>query len=1009
MIKFLISRPIAVSMTFLAFVIVGLVSMKVIPISMMPDIDIPQITVKITCPNAGAREVEESYVSRMRSQLQQTGHLDELSSTASNGKATIILRFKYGTNINYANLEVNEKVDAMMSYLPDDFERPKVIKSKASDIPAFHVNVALKQVEGDTEERFLELSDFTESVIKRRIEQLGEVALVDISGLVHPEIYIRLNTAVTQQLGVSEKEVSQLLKANDVSIGNIKVKDGAYEYNLRYSSAIVERTDLEELLIEAGGRVFKLKDIAEIGVRHQNTQGQFLQGGQQALTMAVIKKSDVQMYQLQSSFASLLTELQKDYTRVNITLTRDQSAMLDVSISNLRNTLILGGVLAFIIVFLFLKDPKAPWLIGLTIPVSVIMSILIFFLSGLSINIISLSGLVLGVGMMIDNAIIVIDNIDQHFKTKPIYEACVAGTNEIVRPLLSSVLTTCAVFLPLIFLSGVAGELFFDQAIAVTVGLCVSFIVSITLLPVYYRLLHRNSTSSTPTKTQKWSVFSEIENLYGKGYDVLMKRKVIFMTCVSLFTLLGLYLFFTSPKEAFPAFEDTDVLTHIEWNENINIEEAELRIATLVKHMDYKVHDFSAYIGVQQFILSHLDDIEEAEVIIYYKAESPQALNVFKTVLQQQLANDYPLAQLSYKAPPNVFSQIFAEDGALLEVNYVSDNKWTVISPQVAKANIKALRHDIGVGVQALGLQSFLVIKPNTQLMVQYGISAPQLYSRLRQALDGYEVATLKSGASYTPIVLSDQEHSIQEVLASLYIPGRGEAHYPVRELVTLEKALDYKEILGGKEGAYVRVIPELADEDVTYYVDAIKMKHQPEQGTFFLSGQFFKNQHLFWEMLIVLSISILLLYFILAAQFESLKQPLIVLLEIPIDIAGAILVLKLGGGTVNIMSMIGIVVMSGIIINDSILKIDTINRIRKDGADIDTAIHRAGMRRLKPIVMTSITTILALMPFLFGNSMGNVLQRPLALAIIGGMTVGTFISLYFIPMMYQWVEREKP
>ncbi|MDA3853045.1 MAG: efflux RND transporter permease subunit, partial [Bacteroidales bacterium] len=604
---------------------------------------------------------------------------------------------------------------------------------------------------------------------------------------------------------------------------------------------------------------------------------------------------------------------------------------------------------------------------------------------------------------------IVIDNIDQHFKNKTFEESCVAGTNEIIRPLLSSVLTTCAVFLPLIFLSGIAGELFFDQAIAVTIGLCVSFLVSITLLPVYYRILHRNSSSTIPQKELKWSIFSEIEQLYGRGYDALMKRKRLFTGTLSLFTLLGLYLFFTAHKEAFPAFEDSDVLTHIAWNENINIQEAEQRIAQTIKAMDYDISQFSAYVGVQQFILSHLDDIEEAEAILYYNATSPQNLEEYKTAFKKQMELHSPLAQVRFQKPPNVFSQIFEDDEALLNVNYVSDNKRTLISPQTAKANMKQLRHDLGVEVNALGLQEFLVIKPRTSLMVQYGITAPQLYSRLRQALDGYQVATLKSGSSYTPIVLSDQEHTIQEVLASLYLTGRGEAQYPIRELVSLEKALDYKEILGGKEGAFVRVTPQLDDENVASMVHTIKAKHQPSQGTFFLSGHYFKNQKLFWEMLVVLSISILLLYFILAAQFESLRQPLIVLLEIPIDIAGAILVLKLGGGTVNIMSMIGIVVMSGIIINDSILKIDTINRIRKTGVSIDKAIHQAGIRRLKPIVMTSITTILALLPFLFGNSMGNVLQRPLALTIIGGMTVGTFVSLYLIPMMYQWIEKDKP
>ncbi len=1046
MIKFLISRPIAVSMTFLALVIVGLVSMNIIPVSLMPDIDIPQVTVKVNCPNSGAREVEDVYVSRIRNSLQQTSHLEDISSTSSNGKATIVLRFKYGTNINYANLEVNEKVDGLMHYMPDDFERPKVIKSKASDIPAFYVNISLKK--GAEQERFLELSSFTQAVIKRRIEQLPEVALVDVSGLVHPEIYIRPNQTVTKQLGITDKEIEAALKAGNVNIGNIKVKEGAYEYNIRYSSAIVERTDLEDLLITAGDRVFRLGEVADIGVRNQNTQGKFINKGKQAITLAVIKKADVQMNELQSSFSDLLMELQKDYKRIDIEISRDQSALLNVSISNLRNTLIIGGVLAFLIVFLFLKDKKAPWLIGLTIPVSIIISILVFFLAGLSINIISLSGLVLGVGMMIDNSIIVIDNIDQHYKDKALDEACIAGTNEIIRPLLSSVLTTCAVFLPLIFLSGIAGELFYDQAIAVTIGLMISFIVSITLLPVYFRVFHGNShhapltpkggsqptalsnhrdgdltiaesTSSAPSvdtplgaggergkrKIFSFSIFSHIEKFYGGLYDYLMKRKGFSLTVVAVFTAVGLYLLVISPKEAFPAFEETDVFARISWNENITLEESEERIANLHELIFEEKQDYSAFIGVQQFILNHLGEMEEDECIIYYEADDVEALETYKKALQQHVAQQYYKAQVHFEQAPNVFSQIFENKGAMLELNYVSDNKRQLLEPQRAQDNAKSLLKDVGLETEPLALQEYLILKPRTDRLVQYGISSSYLYNRLRQALDGYEVGTLKSGANYTSIVLSDKQQSIEKVISQLYLNGANGAKYPVRELVTLDKGVDYKSIPGGKEGAYIKITPITGAEDLGDLVAEIKAKHHPVASSYFLSGNYFTNQRLFFEMLIVLCISTLLLYFILAAQFESLLQPVIVLSEIPIDVAGAMFVLKLGGGTVNIMSMIGIVVMSGIIINDSILKIDTINRIRKTGVNINDAIHQAGMRRLKPIVMTSITTILALVPFLFGSSMGNVLQRPLALTIIGGMTVGTIISLFFIPMMYQILE----
>ena len=603
MIKFLINRPIAVSVTFIALIIVGLVTMQVIPVSLMPDIDIPQITVKVSCPNAGAREVEEQYVSRLRNTLQQTSHLDHISSTSSNGKATIVLRFKYGANINYANLEVNEKVDGVMNYMPDGFERPKVIKSKASDIPAFYLNVSLKQ--SGEEERFLELSNFTESVIKRRIEQLPEVALVDVSGLVYPEIFIRPNNKVARQLGITDKGIGDALEAANVSIGNIKVKEGAYEYNIRYSSVLVDRTDLENVLINIENRVFRLGEIAEIGVRNRNTQGKYCHQGKEAITLAIIKKADVQMKQLQKSFETLLGELHKDYPRIEISLSRDQSELLDVSINNLKSTLIIGGLLAFFIVFLFLKDKKAPWLIGLTIPVSIVITLLIFFLAGLSINVISLSGLILGVGMMIDNAIIVIDNIDQHYQDKDLDNACISGTNEIIRPLLSSVMTTCAVFLPLIFLSGVAGELFYDQAIAVSIGLLVSFVVSITLLPVYFRVLHRKRSSPLSFmgrlggKQSKFSfsIFSNIEQLYGRVYDYLISRKIMFLGGVVLFTITGLYFFALSTKEAFPAFEEKDVFVRISWNENISPEESQKRVTQLHENILKKHQEYSVFIG----------------------------------------------------------------------------------------------------------------------------------------------------------------------------------------------------------------------------------------------------------------------------------------------------------------------------------------------------------------------------------------------------------------------------
>ena len=577
MIKFLIHRPVAVIMTFISILILGLISSGMLPVSLMPDIDIPEITVQVNRPGESVRQVEDGIVATMRYQLMQVPHLEELTSESRDGRAMIRLRFSYGSDINYAFIDVNEKVDAAMRHLPTDMERPAIIKASASDLPVFYLNLWM---EGADEVGFMELCEVARAVMVKRLEQLPEVAMVDVTGHREPELFIEPNETLLKSLGLTHHDITYALEQNNLSLGSLQVADGQYRFNIRFANALHTVDDVKEIRLRAGPRLMKLGELASIGLRPAEQEGAFLSNHEQALSLAIIKQSDARMDKLKESVNQLITKLQGDYPDVKFQIVRDQTALLDYSISNLQQNLIFGGFLAFLILFFFLKDARSPWLIGISVPVALVISLLFFHLAGLSINIISLSGLILGVGMMIDNSIIVIDNITQYIERgETLAKACIRGTNEVIRPLISSVLTTCAVFVPLIFISGISGALFYDQAVAVGVGLVASLLVSITLIPVLFHLFSLRAEKSGRLRSgritaalQKLNLF-KAEDLYERSFHwVFRNRKIVIILFLGLL-IPAFLLMWHLPKERFPAFNQESIFLSVDWNEQINLDE----------------------------------------------------------------------------------------------------------------------------------------------------------------------------------------------------------------------------------------------------------------------------------------------------------------------------------------------------------------------------------------------------------------------------------------------------
>ena len=1015
MVKYLLQRPIAVFMAFTAFFIIGLITYFTLPVSLLPDIAIPEITVQVTGDNRSARELENTMVKPIRQQLMQVSHLRDIKSETRDGHGIIRLYFNYGTNTNLAFIEVNEKIDAAMSLLPREMERPRVIKASASDIPVFYLNLTLKSdrpYENTDESRFMELCEFAETVIKRRIEQLPEVAMVDMTGILKREVRITPNAAKLQTLGLSLKDIESILNDNNIEPGSMVVRDGYYEYNIKFSSVLRTPEDVRNIYINKNGRVLQLRDIAEVTVVPQKEKGISFSNGKRAVTLAIIKQSDENMDAMKSALNEVTDHFRSVYSDIDFEISRNQTELLDYSISNLKENLTLGFLFICIIAILFLGDIRSPFIIALSIVVSLVISFLFFYIFNISLNIISLSGLILALGMMIDSSIIVVENISQYRELGySLEDSCIKGTNEVITPMLSSSLTTIAVFVPLVFMSGIAGALFFDQAFSVTIGLIISYLTGIMLLPVLYKLAYSIKRRGGKELSIKLHTHF-LERWYDGGIHFVFRHKtatvlfiiVLFPVCVLLFNFIE--------KERMPKIDQNESEVLIEWNENIHITENAERMSRLLSEIDSFTVEHASLLGETQFLLNREQELSASETELYVKTEHAEGIAPLQQRISEWMTEHYPAASVTFQPPITVFEKIFVTGEADIVAELYARNREQ--SPTAEDINriqsLLTIGNDIPV---TTGMEEQLNVSIDREKLLLYNVSYDEVYRLLKTAFKENQAATLRSFQQYLPISLSDDKYSIHNLLQNTFVfssPGEGKKGVPIplSALVKITPGRDLKTITAGKNGEYIPFsFYHVKDADKILSVSQEKIGSLDEWIVDF-SGSWFSNKKMLGEMVVILFISVLLMYFILAAQFESFLQPLIVLIEIPIDVAAALALLWVCGHTLNLMSAIGIIVMCGIIINDSILKIDAINVLRKTGMPLFDAIHEAGKRRLRPILMTSLTTIFAMVPLLFTHDMGSELQKPLSISMIGAMAIGTLVSLFIIPLIYWFIYRDK-
>jgi multidrug efflux pump subunit AcrB len=1054
MIKFLIQRPVAVCMAFTVFTILGIITYFNVPVSLLPNIPIPEITVQVSGKNKSARELENTVVTPIRQQLLQIGKLRDIRTETRDESAIIRLSFEYGANTDLSFIEVNEKIDAAMNYIPRDIERPRVIKASATDIPVFTLNLTLKNLSpdpspqgrgdgsntpllwrgagGEAEEAFLDLSELSETVIKRQIEQLPQVAMVDMTGMMNKEVVIKPDNNLLAIAGISLSDIEAALTNNNIEPGSMIVRDGYYEYNIKFSSVLRTLDDIRNIYIRKNDKIFQLKDFAGVNMMPEKEKGVALYNGKRAIMLAVIKQADENMTNMQNAMNKVIGQLKEDYPDIDFDTSQNQTTLLDYTISNLQQNLLSAFLFVWLISALFMGDFKSPLIVGINMSVALIVSLMFFYLFHISMNIVSLTGLILALGLMIDSSIIVTDNIGQHRQRGlSLDDACVKGVNEVIAPILSSSFTHIAAFVPLIFLSGIAGAIFFDQAFAITIGLLVSFFTGIILLPVSYKLAfskYRKRHCEDGAQSNPSHFFSKLlhfarndgtpkpsylEKMYDAGTHWVFSHKTLTIILTIGILPLAWLFFFLIPKEKMPDISQNEIIVNVDWNENIHLDENRNRTEALLSSLDKQTIEHSALIGGQQYLLNREREQTSSECNIYLKTPEKKDIPEIKKSVTNYFSSHYPDAVFSFSPPNTIFDRIFTSGDPDLTVEYYAKNRMVAPDISMVRALEDSLKNVTGENPVSVPFLKQLNLQIDREKLLLYNVSYDDVYQALKTGFQDNEFSLLRSYQQYLPIVLIGQDQQVKDVIAQTLVPSRdkttGEINkVPISNFITITPVEDLKTIVAGKNGEYIPVSFYNTNQPEKIIREAKQQVNKENKWDIDFSGTFFSNMKMFRELFVIMIISILLMYFILTAQFESFLQPLIVLLEIPIDLIAALGLLLALGHSLNLMSAIGLVVSCGIIINDSILKVDVMNQLRKSGLPVMEAIHEAGRRRLKAIVMTNLTAIVCMAPLMFSSNMGSEMEKPLAIATIGGMIIGTPVSLFVVPLVYWWIYRKK-
>ncbi len=1077
-----IRRPVATSMLYVAIAVVGVVSFLRLPIDLLPDVSFPTLSVWTSYPDAGPAEVERFVTEPVEAALSRVPGARSVDSRSREGQSLVRLQFYWGTDMEFAMLHVRERLDNLVGVVPESAERPVILNSDPTNDPILSLAV--------TGADLADLRDLADAVFKRRLEQLDGVALAAITGGPVREIQVVVRPDLLQVNDVSLSDVTQALDQANYSAPGGTIRRGRFRYSLRTLGEFQTVDELLDVVVARpeGGGVVRLRDVATVqeGEAERETIARF--NGIPAIGLLVYKEAGSNTVRVADKVDDTLEQLRAEFPAVTIEVASSQATFIRDAISNVVQALAVGGVLAFLVLFFFLRDPRYPVAVGLAIPISVLAAFTLCYLFDVSLNVMSLGGLALGVGMLVDNSIVVLENVFRHREEEgrgPLESASI-GAREVAGAITASTLTTIAVFGPVLYVKGVAGALFADLSLAVTFSLLASLLVALTLLPVLAakfavggdveketeafapddllsgsgidartdgrlrRTLRSAARGARSLPRRIASVFGwiwqsivltfrdltrAIGRILGKltrpaldafdrgftkfttRYEATLRsaldRRGLVLALAGASIVLAVYLGSTLPLGMMPDVDEGAFRVELNLPVGTPIEataDAAARLESLLLESG-SVDAVFARIGrarESELATRELSGLNSAALEVRIRPGGPPVTEVVREFRAGLPGTGIDPQAVSIETGRSTsLGRALGVSGADLAVKVRGDNLDSLIAvaEQVAErlATVERLA-DVRIDLEIT--QPELEIEVDRAAAARYGVSVTEVADAIEAYLRGVETDrpyTEFSDKIDIRVSLPEAERAqLSDVLA---LTHQG---VPIGELVHVRQGYGPVEIRRVDQSRTVQVLADVRfgglDDAVREAEAALADVPLPPLTSMRVGGENEEMRESFRSLGFAFLLALFLVFLIMAAKFESLIQPLVVLVSVPLAAIGAVVALWIAGAGLNAMSGIGMVILIGIVVNDAIIKVDFINQKRAEGASKRDAILEAGRLRLRPILMTTVTTVLGLLPLAAGWGAGADLRAPLAVAVIGGLISATVLTLIVVPVVYSLV-----
>jgi HAE1 family hydrophobic/amphiphilic exporter-1 len=1014
-----IKRPVSTIAATLGVVLLGSVSLGRMPVSLLPDVTLPVLTIRTLYPDAAATEVSRFVAEPIERSVAATPGLVELRSVSRNGEATTTLRFAWGTDMQGTLLNVREQLDNARSGLPENAERPTLLTSDPGERPIAVLSLSIK---GDLRE----LARTAEDVYARRLEQIGGVASVAVVGTPQDEIRIEVDPARMRGLNITTEDIANAISAANVTGASGTIRRGQFRFSVRALTEFRTPFEIGDTPVGPSGSGIKLRDLSTVVITTADPLTLTRLDGEPAVGLVVYKDAGSNTVSVTKELEKVVEQLRTEFPGITLTVVAEQADFVVDALSNLGQEIILGGALSLLVMLVFLRNWRLSLAIGLMVPLSVLVALVLLQGMDVTINVLSLGGLALGVGLLIDNAIVVAEaSARRHAEGLPMAEAARVATEEVAGPLTAGTLTTILVFGPIVFVQGLAAALFRDLSLSVVTSVGASLILALTLMPVMVigrrrpqAIGHRPQETDRLRAAKRPDALARVGHWFEQQYEHGMMWSLNHPARVFGITLLGLagtvWITLQLPREILPQVEERVVVASLALVEGTSIEET-VRQAKRLEDAAHSLGSRGVYarIGVatDEEILAGADPGTSATAQLILPVPEGKGAAELADEIRAALPDLASQGMLALDvAGASEFGSLIGREGRIVRVElsartYDEATRWA----DSARILMKGLTSLSDVREAQEGMQPVVEVTLQRERIAERGLAITAVANALAGGLGGVSATELRETDRRTPISVRYAGSKNEDLAEALNAVVGG---IPVSQLVETKEVHAPVEVVRVGQRPVVAVEGLIqsggtarASADVIAVMSAVQL---PAGVSWAVTGADAEQQRTTKELVLVAVLATALVFLVLAGEFASFTVPLVVMLTVPLAAAGGLAFLYLAGQSINVVALIGIVVMVGMADNEAVVKLDAIRRFREMGHSVSDSVLLGGRQRLRAIAMTLITTITGVLPLLFGWGSGGELYKPLAAAVIGGSISALLVTFFLLPTAYAVLERRK-